>query len=135
MNHHIEWEAVEAHWDDYKDRIKHKWNKLTDDDLRSIHGDRYRLMRSLQDHYELSRDKVEKQLEDFLESSRTWLEGVKQRAIDVAEHGKQYVLENSIADMAADIRYVIRKNPIRTTLISLGIGYIVGRIYSSSTRA
>src|SRR5437868_6630195 len=129
MNHHIDWEAVETHWDDYKDRIKHQWNKLTDDDLRDIHGDRYRLMRALQDYYEISRDKVEKQLNDFLDNSRSWLEGVKQRAIDVAEHGKHYVLENSIADVTADIRRTIRKNPIRTVLLSVGIGYMVGRIY------
>jgi uncharacterized protein YjbJ (UPF0337 family) len=135
MENHINWESVEAHWDDFKDRVKHKWNKLTDDDMRDIHGDRYRLMQALQDRYEITRDKVEKQVSDFLESNGTWIESVKQRVMEVTERGKQYVQENSITDMTSDLRCMIRKNPIRTTLISIGIGYMLGRVLSMGSRS
>lgn len=135
MENHIDWGAVQSHWDDYKDRIKDKWNKLTDDDMRNIHGDRHRLMQALQDRYQITKDKVEKQVTDFLESSGSWIEGAKQRVVEVAERGKQYVQENSISDMTADLRSMIRKNPIRTALLSVGIGYMLGRIFSSGSRA
>ena len=135
MDNRINWGEVETHWDDFKDRIKDKWNKLTDADMRDIHGDRQRLMQALQDRYELTRDKVEKQMSDFLESSASWFVGVKQRVVEVAERGKQYVQENSITDMAADLRCVIRKNPISTALLSLGVGYMLGKIFSGGSRS
>ena len=135
MDDHINWGALQSHWDDYKDRIKDKWNKLTDDDMRNIHGDRHRLMQALQSRYEITRDKVEKQVTDFLENTGSWIEGAKQRIVKVAERGKQYVQENSISDMTADLRGMIRKNPVRTALLSAGIGYMLGRIFSGSSRA
>lgn len=135
MENHINWREVETHWDDFKDRIKDKWRKLTDDDMRDIHGDRHRLMQALQDRYDLTKDKVEKQVEDFFEGTGSWIEGAKQRVVDVAERGKQYVQENSISDMTADLRCVIRKNPIRSALVTLGIGYMLGKIASLGSRA
>jgi len=135
MNNHIDWKAVESHWEEYKDRIKDKWKKLTDDDLKNIHGDRHRLMQALQDRYQLTKDKVEKQVEEFLDTAGTWMEGAKQRVMEVAERGKQYMQENTIKDMTADIRYVIRKNPVRSTLVSIGIGFLLGKLLSSSSRA
>ena len=135
MDNHTNWREVETHWDDFKDRIKDKWKKLTDDDLRSIHGDRHRLIQALQDRYELTKDKVEKQMDDFFENSSSWIQSAKQRVVEVAEQGKQYVQENSISDMTADLRSVICKNPIRTALVSLGIGYMLGKIFSIGSRA
>lgn len=135
MDKNINWHEVETHWDDFKDRIQGKWKKLTDDDLRDIHGDRHRLMQALQDRYQLTKDKVEKQLEDFFVSTGSWIEGARVRVVEVAERGKQYVQENSIPDMTADLRSVIRKNPIRTALLSLGIGYMLGKIFSSSSKS
>ena len=133
MENHINWNAVEAHWDDYKDRIQDKWDKLTDDDMRKIHGDRHRLMQALQDRYQLTKDKVETQVSDFLDSASSWMEMAKRRVAEVAEQGKQYVQENSITDMTADLRDAVQQNPIRSILISLGIGYVLGRLFSSSS--
>lgn len=135
MNHHIEWGEVETHWDDFKDHIKNKWRKLTDDDMRDIHGDRHRLMEALQDRYELTRDKVEKQMDDFIEGAGSWIEGVRQRVFETTERGKHYIRENSLSDMTADLRGVIRKYPIRSALITLGIGYMLGKISSIGSRA
>lgn len=135
MENRINWGEVETHWDDFKYRIKDKWNKLTDTDMRNIHGDRHRLMQALQDRYELSREKVEKQMSDFLEGSASWFEGVKQRVAEFAERGKHYVQENSITDMTADLRSVIRHNPIQTVLLSLGVGYMLGKIFSCGSRS
>ncbi|MFT3879643.1 MAG: hypothetical protein QM703_08285 [Gemmatales bacterium] len=135
MHNHINWGEVEAHWDDFKDRIKDKWNKLTEDDMRDIRGDRHRLTQALQDRYELTRDKVEKQLDDFIENAGSWVEGARQRVVQAAQRGKHYIQENSISDMTADLRGVIRKNPIRSALVTLGIGYMLGKITSLGSRA
>ena len=135
MDNRINWREVETHWDDFKDRIKDKWKKLTDDDMRSIHGDRHRLTQALQDRYELTKDKVEKQMDDFFENTGSWIQSARQRVVEVAEQGKNYVQENSISDMTADLRGIIRKNPIRSALVTLGIGYMLGKIASLGSRA
>lgn len=135
MENHINWSELETHWDDYKDRIKHQWGKLTDEDMRDIHGDRHRLMQALQDRYQITKDKVERQVTDFLANSGSWIEQAKLRVVEVAEQGKKYVQQNSITDMTADLRRVIRHRPIQTALVSIGVGYLLGRLFSGNSRS
>lgn len=135
MENHINWDDVRSHWDDYRDKVKHQWNKLTDDDIRDIRGDRQRLMQALQDRYQITKDKVEKDVTEFFAGSGTWLEQAKQRVLNIAEQGKQYVRDNSLPDMTNDLQQVIRRHPIRSALVSLGIGYVLAKLGSMTSRS
>jgi len=134
MENHMNWKAVEADWDHFKSRVKGKWNKLTDSDMDQIHGDRHRLMQALQDRYSLTKDKIEEQVEQFLEEAGSWISEAKEKVLDAAQRSGQYLMENSFNDMASDLQATIRRNPIRCALISLGIGYLIGRVLTPSTR-
>ena len=103
MENHINWDAVRIHWDDYREKIKDQWSRLSDDDLRNIRGDRHRLMEALQDRYELPKEKVEREVNAFFKASETWLEQLKQKAADLALQSKQYVCDTSLPDMATDL--------------------------------
>ncbi len=135
MHNHINWDDVRSHWDEYHDKVKHQWTKLTDDDIRDIRGDRHRLMQALQDRYEITKDKVEKEVTEFFEGSGNWIDQAKQRVLNIAEQGKQYVRDNSIPDMTNDLQQVIRRHPIRSALVSMGIGYVLAKLGSMSSRS
>lgn len=135
MHNHINWDDVRSHWDEYRDKVKHQWTKLTDDDIRDIRGDRQRLMQALQDRYEITKDKVEKEVTEFFEGSGNWIDQAKQRVLNIAEQGKQYVRDNSIPDMTNDLQQVIRRHPIRSALVSMGIGYVLAKLGSMTSRS
>jgi uncharacterized protein YjbJ (UPF0337 family) len=135
MHNHINWDDVRSHWDEYRDKVKHQWTKLTDDDIRDIRGDRHRLMQALQDRYEITKDKVEKEVTEFFEGSGNWIEQAKQRILNIAEQSKQYVRHNSLPGMTNDLQQVIRRHPIRSALVSMGIGYVLAKLGSMTSRS
>jgi len=58
-------DILKGNWKQVKGKIKEKWGKLTDDDLDVIEGKRDQLIGKIQERYGLSKDEIEKQLDDF----------------------------------------------------------------------
>lgn len=61
----MEWEKIESNWDQFKNIIKHDWDKLTDDQLELIAGRRDYLVRKIQMVYGFTKPQVEEQLTDW----------------------------------------------------------------------
>jgi uncharacterized protein YjbJ (UPF0337 family) len=135
METNTNWSNIQGHWNDYKGRIKEKWGKLTDSDIDQIEGQRDRLVGTLQTRYGMAKDKVEQQVNDFVSTASGWLEDAKQKVADVAERGKQYFQEHSFQDMVGDVRDLIGRYPVQSAFIGLGVGYLVGRLFTSSDRS
>jgi len=64
-------DILEGDWKQLKGRLKQRWARLTDDDLREIEGAREELDGVLQRRYGLAREEVERQLEEFCEACKT----------------------------------------------------------------
>jgi uncharacterized protein YjbJ (UPF0337 family) len=135
MDANSNWSTIQGHWNEYKERVKEHWERLTDEDLSQIKGDRNRLVEALQRRYGLAKEKVEEQLSEFVSSAGGWLEQAKNKVADVAERGREYFREHDFSDMMADCRTLIARYPIQTALLGLGVGYILGRIFTSSDRS
>lgn len=135
METNSNWSTIQGHWNDYKGRIKEKWGKLTDSDLEQIEGERDRLIGTLQMRYGMAKEKVEQQVNEFIASAQSWLEDAKQTVTGAVERGKQYFEENNFKDMAADVHSLIARYPVQSALVGIGIGYIVGRIFTSGNRS
>jgi len=58
-------EILEGNWEILKGKLKQKWGKLTDDDLKEIEGDRQILFGKLQSKYGYTKEEAEKYLEDL----------------------------------------------------------------------
>ena len=58
-------DIFEGKWKQFKGDIQTKWGKLTDDDLDTINGDAEKLAGKLQEAYGISRDEVEKQINEI----------------------------------------------------------------------
>jgi uncharacterized protein YjbJ (UPF0337 family) len=59
-------DVLKGKWKEIKGGIKEKWGKLTDDDLTTIEGKVDKLVGLLQKKYGYTRDKAEKEYNDFI---------------------------------------------------------------------
>lgn len=66
----MHWEHIQQNWESFKGMAKEKWDKLSDEDLSTIGGDRERLIGKLQERYGASREQAETELKEFAYSPR-----------------------------------------------------------------
>ncbi len=64
----MDWNRIEGNWKQFKGQIKEKWGDLTDDDLDSVAGHREQLEGKIQERYGIAKDKVRKDVDDWLGS-------------------------------------------------------------------
>lgn len=58
-------DIMQSYWKQLSGKLKQKWAKLTDDDLKQAQGDRDYLLGKLQEYYGLARDKAETALKEL----------------------------------------------------------------------
>ena len=58
-------DRVAGNWKQVKGKIKEKWGKLTDDDLRVIEGKQDQLAGKLQERYGLAKEMAKKEADKF----------------------------------------------------------------------
>ena len=58
-------DILEGKWDQVKGEVQKKWGKLTNDELDVIKGSTSALSGKLQEHYGLSKEAAEKELDKF----------------------------------------------------------------------
>ena len=152
----MNWNTMQGNWNEAKGKVKTQWGRLTDDDLTRVEGQKDRLIGVIQQKYGIGRDKAEEQLEAFMSASDSTVAKVKEGAHDVIEKGKEYVekgkeyVEKSVqqgkemvqqgkdyvqstsaSQMATDLKDLIGKHPVYSTVIGLGLGFLVGRMLTS----
>jgi len=65
---HSHWDRVARNWKLFRDEIKHKWGKLTDEDLIAINGRRKHLEGKIQERYGHAEDRVRNDVDDWLKT-------------------------------------------------------------------
>jgi uncharacterized protein YjbJ (UPF0337 family) len=126
------WTSIQGNWNQYKGQIKEKWGKLTDDDLMRIGGNRDQLIGILQQRYGMAKDRIEEQVEAFTSEAGGWVQQAKNKVADYAEQGKEYFQEHNVGEMMGDLKNLITRYPVQSTLVGIGVGYLFGRILSPS---
>ncbi|VWC01041.1 CsbD family protein [Burkholderia lata] len=58
-------DKIKGQWKQLAGKLKAKWGKLTDDDLKVVDGNREYLAGKIQERYGIARDAAEKQLKEF----------------------------------------------------------------------
>ena len=61
----MNWDQIKGDWSQLGPRLKHKWTKLTDADLKAIAGKREGLEGLLQDRYGYAKDQAAIELDKF----------------------------------------------------------------------
>jgi uncharacterized protein YjbJ (UPF0337 family) len=62
----MDWNWIEGNWKEVKGKAKQAWGRLTDDDLDKIAGRREELEGKIQKRYGVSKDLVQKDVDDWL---------------------------------------------------------------------
>jgi len=156
----MNWTNLQGNWNELKGKVKTKFGRLTDDDLTQAEGHKDRLVGMIQQKYGIAKDKAEQQLEEFLSAGESWISKAKDGAQEVVERGreavekgkeyvhqgvekgkeyveqgKDYVQNTSMSQMAGDLRDVIGKHPVYSAVIGVGLGFLIGRLLTSSNRS
>jgi uncharacterized protein YjbJ (UPF0337 family) len=63
-------DTVKGHWKEIKGKLKQQWGNLTDDDIARLNGSREELEGLLQQRYGYERDRIEKEIDNFLDKNR-----------------------------------------------------------------
>lgn len=58
-------DKIHGQWKQLSGKLKEKWGKLTDDDLKVAEGNSEYLAGKLQERYGIARDEAEKQIKEF----------------------------------------------------------------------
>ena len=61
----MEWKQIQGKWNEMAPQIQRRWNKLTQEDVKGIAGNREHLMGKLRERYGLSAEDAEKQVKEF----------------------------------------------------------------------
>ncbi len=61
-------DILKGKWKQMSGSAKKQWGKLTDDELQQIDGDKDRLVGKVQEHYGVTRDEAEKQVDDWFDN-------------------------------------------------------------------
>ena len=66
----MNWDQVEGKWKQMKGSVRQKWGELTDSDYEQIAGNRDKFIGRLQERYGYTRDKAEKELDEWMSNER-----------------------------------------------------------------
>jgi len=70
-------DVSKGNWEELKGKIKQKWAKFTDQDLKSIEGNAEELKGKLQKTYGYTKDKAQSEFDDFFQNSRANVDRMK----------------------------------------------------------
>jgi len=156
----MNWTTMQGNWNEAKGKVKTKWGRLTDDDLMQVGGNKDRLVGVIQQKYGIAREKAEEQLEEFMSASdgllakakegaqevvkkgreyvekgREFVEKGVERGKEMVEKGKDYVQHTSASGMANDLKDLIARNPVQSAILGIGLGFLIGRLLTPSSRS
>ena len=62
------WDSMASDWNQSQTKVRQRWGRLTEEDLRRINGKRTELVNVVAERYDIKRDQAEGQVEDFEQS-------------------------------------------------------------------
>lgn len=141
-------EILAGQWKQMRGALKSWWGKLSDDDLENIGGQKDKLIGVIQERYghtlEQAQNEVDRRLSEY-RSSATSASDLKARvnelsenaagqargavtaASDRLERATSYIQENDFKIMATDLAAFIRKYPLQSFLVGIGLFYFLFR--------
>jgi|SRR3954464_6899021 uncharacterized protein YjbJ (UPF0337 family) len=129
-------------WQQMRGALKSWWGRLTDDDFDWIGGEKDKLIGLLQQKYGQSRDEaqmeVDRRLNEYSAQYGTAFAGMSAKAQelganasarvkDAMDSARSYIQDKNYSELADDATDLVRKYPLPSLLIGIGIGYLLAR--------
>ncbi len=124
----ISQQVLEGKWHEISGRLKAKWGKIADDDLRTFDGNVEQLVGWLQQKTGETREAVERFLGQVTEEGSGIFSGVRERVEQTAGQAADGAREGyeAMRQGYAEAENVIRQRPRQTVAIAFGLGLLGG---------
>jgi uncharacterized protein YjbJ (UPF0337 family) len=120
-NAHMNSDVLESKWQKLKGEIRSQWGKLTDDDLERIAGNKDKLIGVVQERYGYVWDEARQMVDRYLDDYNN---GLKTQATEAL---RAVASKENLEKLRSDVVGFVRRYPIPSLLIGLGIGYLLAR--------
>ena len=113
---------LEGNWNKLKGEIRSQWGKLTDDDIERISGNKDKLIGVVQEKYGYVWDEARQMVDRYLDEYD--YHGLKSQATDAL---RAVASKENLQRVGSDVAEFVRRYPLPSLLIGLGIGYLLAR--------
>ena len=113
-------DVLESKWQKLKGEIRSQWGKLTDDDLERIAGNKDKLIGMVQERYGYFWDEARQMVDRYLDEHN----GLKTQATKAL---RAVASRENLLKVKSDVVDFVRRYPLPSLLIGLGIGYLLAR--------
>jgi uncharacterized protein YjbJ (UPF0337 family) len=121
-------QVLAGHWNELRGKLKEKWGKLTDDDLRSFNGNVDQLIGRIQQKTGESREAIEHFLSQIAEEGSDFVgaarERVQETASQVADEMRQGY--QNLRQGYAEAEKIVQQRPGQSLAVAFGIGLLAG---------
>jgi uncharacterized protein YjbJ (UPF0337 family) len=114
-------QSLAGQWNEVRGKLKEKWGKLSDDDLRTFNGNVDQLVGRIQQKTGESREAIERFLADLEEEGSNLLETARERVQDTAGQVAEGVRQGY-----AEAERVVQERPGQALAIAFGVGMLIG---------
>jgi len=120
-------DILAGQWKEMRGELKSWWGRLTNDDFEWIGGQKDKLIGLIHEKYgytrDQARDEMERRFDEYMKEARETTKSAAKRL----ETAASYLQEKRLADIATDFAGLVRKYPVQSLLIGLGLGYLLTR--------
>lgn len=133
-------QAIEGTWNELKGKVKSRWGKLTDDDLKSFRGDTEQLIGTIQRKTGEARESIERFFSEMSSNGGSALERAGEAVYGYAQHAVEavqdtsYQAAESIREGYDDIEDMVRQRPAESLAVCFGVGIITGVVLAMLVR-
>jgi uncharacterized protein YjbJ (UPF0337 family) len=129
-------------WRQMRGALKSWWGRLTDDDFDWIGGEKDKLIGLIQQKYGQTRDEAQKEVNQRLDEYSAQFGGTlsdvtaraqelgsqaSARVRDAYDSARSYLQDKNYSELADDATDLVRKYPLPSLLIGIGIGFLLAR--------
>ena len=121
-------QVLSGKWNEMKRKVKQKWGKLSDDDLRSFNGNVDQLVGRIQQKTGESRDAIERFLGEIAEEDSHVVADVRDRIEEVAGAAAEAASDSydTLRHSYTEAERVVQARPGQSIAIAFGLGLLSG---------
>jgi uncharacterized protein YjbJ (UPF0337 family) len=119
-NNHMNSDVLEGRWQQLKGEVRSRWGKLTDDDIEKIGGNKDKLIGAVQERYGYIWDEARQMVDRYLDEPGD----LKSKATAAL---RAVTSKDNLQKVTSDVAELVRRYPIPSLLIGLGVGYLLAR--------
>jgi uncharacterized protein YjbJ (UPF0337 family) len=121
-------QVLAGKWHEVSGKLKEKWGKLTDDDLRSFNGNVDQLVGRIQRKTGESREVIEEFLGEVAEEGSEMMDQVRERVEGAAEQVTEGMRHgyDRFREGYAEAEKVVQQRPGQSIAVAFGLGLLAG---------